>query len=64
MSPCPFPLSIIMVVTPEILSPLRMARLMGAAPLYLGNREECKLIKIVRVPLRGLHEESDRMQPQ
>ena len=36
---------IIIVVTPERTSPLRMARLMGAAPRYFGKREECKLIQ-------------------
>ena len=40
ISPVSSPWAIYIMVTPVSFSPLRMAQLMGAAPRYLGSREE------------------------
>ena len=43
MSPVSIPSAILMMVTPVSSSPFKMAQLIGAAPRYLGRREEWTL---------------------
>ena len=50
MPPVSISSSIIKVVTPLRLSPLMIAQFIGAAPLYCGSKEPCRL----NVPRRGI----------
>ena len=45
MSPASSASAMCMMVTPVSLSPLSMAQLMGAAPRYLGSKEEWTLMQ-------------------
>ena len=45
ISPVSIPASIRIVVTPVRVSPFTMAQLIGAAPLYFGSKEACRLIQ-------------------
>ena len=45
ISPVSMPLSIMMVVTPDFFSPLRIARWIGAAPRYFGKSDECRFMQ-------------------
>ena len=60
MAPVSTPASVSMVVTPVTASPWIMAQLMGAAPRYLGSRDEWTLIE----PYLGASRmSSGRMRP-
>ena len=59
-SPASSSFAIYMMETPVVSSPFRMAQLMGAAPRYLGSRDEWTLIE----PYLGASRmSSGRMRP-